>query len=188
MGSTDEVIEINVLERRLLSATVSNEYTEADEDTVLYTASFSEMEENYVKYQTAQWILYSLFLILAWGIGILMLLYLPVRRYVLRKDFRSRKLYLTPKAIVYEVNQKVRMVFSADFVLCYHIHFSSNAILLQVSIPVAFPCCGVLKKEKHVVLASVADILIEQGAWNCGVMLIARTIYLVSKCKRIICH
>ncbi|RWW23387.1 hypothetical protein GW17_00012367 [Ensete ventricosum] len=63
-----------------------------------------------------------------------MLLYLPVRRYVLRKDFHSRKLYVTPNAIVYKVLR-----------------------------PVPFPCFGVLKKEKHVLLASVADIVIEQG-------------------------
>lgn len=106
MGSTDKAIEIDVLERRLLSGSVSNEYSEVDEDTILYTASFDEMEDNYVKYQTAQWILYSLLLVLAWGIGVLMLLYLPVRRYVLRKDFRSRKLYVTPNAIVYKVSKK----------------------------------------------------------------------------------
>ncbi|CAL9111768.1 unnamed protein product [Musa acuminata var. zebrina] len=134
MGSTDKAIEIDVLERRLLSGSVSNEYSEVEEDTILYTASFDEMEDNYVKYQTAQWILYSLLLVLAWGIGVLMLLYLPVRRYVLRKDFRSRKLYVTPNAIVYKVSR-----------------------------PVPFPCFGVLKKEKHVLLASVADIVIEQG-------------------------
>ncbi|GAB4838101.1 hypothetical protein Ancab_027632 [Ancistrocladus abbreviatus] len=31
-----------------------------------------------------------------------MLLYLPIRRYVLRKEFRSRKLYVTPNSIVYK--------------------------------------------------------------------------------------
>ncbi|KAI3898059.1 hypothetical protein MKX03_028617 [Papaver bracteatum] len=29
--------------------------------------------------------------------------------------------------------------------------------------PVAFPCFGVLKKEKHILLPSIADIVIEQG-------------------------
>lgn len=106
MASTDEAIEINVLERRLLSGSVTNRYNEAEEDTILHTASFYEMEENYVKYQTVQWILYSLLLMLAWGIGALMLLYLPIRRHILRSDLRSRKLYLTSNAIVYEVNQK----------------------------------------------------------------------------------
>ncbi|XP_019708731.1 uncharacterized protein [Elaeis guineensis] len=134
MESPDETIEINILERRLLSGSTSNEYASADDDTVLYSASFEEMEDNYVKYQTALWILYSLLLILAWGIGVFMLLYLPIRRHILRKDFRSRKLYVTTNAIIYKVIR-----------------------------PVPFPCFGVLKKEKHVLLPSVADIVIEQG-------------------------
>ena len=29
--------------------------------------------------------------------------------------------------------------------------------------PVAFPCFGVLKKEKHILLPSVSDVVIEQG-------------------------
>ncbi|XP_010261751.1 PREDICTED: uncharacterized protein LOC104600489 isoform X2 [Nelumbo nucifera] len=134
MGSGDGVVEIDFLERRLLSDTDSNEDNEGEDGTILYTASFQEMEENYVKYQTAQWVLYSLLLILAWGIGLFMLLYLPVRRYVLRKDIQSRKLYVTANAIVYKVTR-----------------------------PVPFPCFGVLKKEKHVLLPSVADIVVEQG-------------------------
>lgn len=134
MGPQDEAIEINILERRLLSGSTSNEYADANDDTVLYSASFEEMEDNFVKYQTALWILYSLLLILAWGIGLLMLLYLPILRHILRKDFRSRKLYVTPNAIVYKVTK-----------------------------PVSFPCFGVMKKEKHVLLPSVADIVVEQG-------------------------
>ncbi|XXG40706.1 hypothetical protein AAC387_Pa01g1356 [Persea americana] len=135
MGSRDGVVEIDFLERSLLSDSVSHEDCEVGEDGgVLYRASFKEMEENYLKYQTAQWVLYSLLLILAWGIGLLMLLYLPIRRYILRKDFRSRMLYMTSDAIVYKVTR-----------------------------PVPFPCCGVLNKEKHVLLASVADVVVEQG-------------------------
>ncbi|KAF3439722.1 hypothetical protein FNV43_RR18000 [Rhamnella rubrinervis] len=134
MGSEDEVVEIDNLEKGLLSDSGSHEENEAEDERVLYTASFEEMEEKFVKYQTAQWVLYSLLLILAWGLGLFMLLYLPIRRYVLRKDIRSRKLYLTPDSIVYKVTK-----------------------------PVPFPCFGVLKKEKHIVLPSVADIVIEQG-------------------------
>lgn len=134
MSSPDEVVEEDSLEKGLLKASAPGEYNEADDETILYIASFEELEDNYVKYETAQWVLYSLLLILAWGIGLLMLLYLPVRRYILRKDFRSRKLYVTPDAIVYKVTR-----------------------------PVAFPCFGVLKKEKHILLPSVADIVIEQG-------------------------
>ncbi|XP_012077113.1 uncharacterized protein LOC105638019 [Jatropha curcas] len=137
MGTGDEVVEIDSLEKGLLSESRgggSREESEADDEAVLYTASFEEMEEKFIKYQTAQWVMYSLLLILAWGIGLFMLLYLPVRRYILRKDIQSRKLYLTPNAIVYKVTK-----------------------------PVAFPCFGVLKKEKHILLPSVADIVIEQG-------------------------
>ncbi|RZB65153.1 uncharacterized protein LOC114387017 [Glycine soja] len=129
MGTREEVVEIERLEESLLE---KNE--REDEEAVLYAASFREMEEGFVKYQTVQWVLYSVLLILAWGIGILMLLYLPVRRFILRKDVRSRTLYLTPNAIVYKVTR-----------------------------PVWFPCFGVLKKEKHVLLHSVADVVIEQG-------------------------
>ncbi|XP_031256814.1 uncharacterized protein LOC116114805 [Pistacia vera] len=134
MGSGDEVVEIENLERGLLSDKDIEKAEDDNSDTVLYTASFREKEDNFVKYQTARWVLYSLLLILAWGIGLFMLLYLPVRRYILRKDIRSRKLYLTPNAIVYKVTR-----------------------------PVPFPCFGELKKEKHVLLPSVRDIVIEQG-------------------------
>ncbi|QCE13599.1 hypothetical protein DEO72_LG11g594 [Vigna unguiculata] len=125
MGTAEEVVEIESLEKSLL------EENDGDAEAVLYAASFREMEQRFVKYQTVQWVLYSLLLILAWGIGFLMLLYLPVRRFILRKDIRSRTLYLTPNAIVTR--------------------------------PVPFPCFGVLKKEKHVLLHSVADVVVEQG-------------------------
>lgn len=126
MGTTDSVVEIESLERGLLNGD--------DEMEVLYTASFEDMEEKFVKYQTTQWVLYSLLFVLAWGLGFFMLLYLPVRRYILRKDVRSRKLYVTPNSIVYKVTR-----------------------------PVSFPCFGVTKKEKYVLLPAVADIVIEQG-------------------------
>ncbi|XP_076957163.1 uncharacterized protein LOC143632559 [Bidens hawaiensis] len=101
---------------------------------LLYSASFQEAEDDFIKLKTTEWILYSLLLMLAWGFGLVMLLYLPVRRYILRRTIRSRKLYITPNAIVYKVTK-----------------------------PVLFPCFGVLEKEKHVLLACVADVVIEQG-------------------------
>ncbi|XVF48848.1 hypothetical protein PTKIN_Ptkin03bG0221400 [Pterospermum kingtungense] len=135
MGTRDEVVEIESLERSLLPESVTGEdETAADDDEpVLYTASFSETEEDFVKYQTALWVLYSLPLILAFFFGLFMLLYIPIRRYILRKDIRSRKLYLTPNSIVYKVRR-----------------------------PVPIPCFGVLQKEKHVLLPSVADVVVEQ--------------------------
>ncbi|XP_077236428.1 uncharacterized protein LOC143877961 [Tasmannia lanceolata] len=134
MGPTEGDVENDFLERRLLVDDISHKDSETEDGTILYTASFQEMEANYVKYQTAQWIVYSLLLILALGIGFFMLLYLPIRRSILRKDFRSRKLYVTPDAIVYKVTRSV-----------------------------LFPSFGVLKKEKHVLLPAVSDIIVEQG-------------------------
>ncbi|CAL5376814.1 unnamed protein product [Camellia sinensis] len=136
MESEDRYVEIDSLERGLLSENSSQ--NEEDEE-VIYSASFEETEEKFVKYQTAQWVLYSLLLILAWGIGLFMLIYIPVRRYILRKDIRSRKLFITQNAIVYK-SQVVR--------------------------PVPFPCFGVLKKEKYVLLPSVADVVIEQALYD----------------------
>ncbi|GFP87265.1 hypothetical protein PHJA_000870100 [Phtheirospermum japonicum] len=145
MEPEDRLAETDLLERGLLLSGGSDSepvhddhYTDDDENEdegpALYTASFAESEENFVKYQTARWVLYSLLLILAWGIGLFMLMYLPVRRYILRSDIRSRKLYVTPNSIVYKVRR-----------------------------PVPFPCFGVLKREKHVLLPSVANVVIEQG-------------------------
>ncbi|OIV98347.1 hypothetical protein TanjilG_16674 [Lupinus angustifolius] len=130
MGTIEEeVVEIDSLQKQLLQKTEDEE-----EEPVLYTASFQETEENFIKYHTVQWVLYSMLLILAWGIGFIMLLYIPIRRFILRKDIRSRTLYLTHHAIVYKVTR-----------------------------PVPFPCFGVLHKEKHVLLHSVADVVVEQG-------------------------
>jgi hypothetical protein len=106
MASGNEVEEIDSLEKGLLLSQEKLE-AEAEGETVLYTASFQETEENFVKHQTAQWVLYSLLLILAWGVGLFMLLYLPLRRYIVRKDIRSRKLYLTQNAIVYKVKSAI---------------------------------------------------------------------------------
>lgn len=134
MALPDQRVEVDALERHLLAASSSNDYNGNCEDGVLYDASFGAMEDNFVKYHIARWILLSILLILAWGVGVLMLLYLPIRVYVCRRDFRSRKLYLTPHAVVYKVNK-----------------------------PVAFSCFGALKNEKHVVLPSVSDVVVEQG-------------------------
>ncbi|XP_024959315.1 uncharacterized protein LOC112500193 isoform X2 [Cynara cardunculus var. scolymus] len=129
------VSEIDRLEKGLLSDTrEGNDCEDEDEEPILFSASFEEAEDDFIKLKTTQWILYSLLLILAWGFGFIMFLYIPVRRCILRRMMRSRKLYVTPNAIVYKVTK-----------------------------PVPFPCFGVLKKEKHVLLPSVADVVIEQG-------------------------
>lgn len=101
---------------------------------ILYMASFEELAAKNVQYDTVIWVLISLLLILAWGIGILMLLYLPMRRYVLQKDIASRKLYVTPNEIVYKVSR-----------------------------PSFIPFWGEIKIQKHVPLHLVIDVIIEQG-------------------------
>lgn len=70
---------------------------------VLYAASFDELASKHVNYDTIIWLSISLLLVLAWGVGIIMLLYLPYRRYVLQRDIASRKLYVTSEGIVYKV-------------------------------------------------------------------------------------
>ncbi|MQM10871.1 hypothetical protein Taro_043769, partial [Colocasia esculenta] len=86
------------------------------------------------EYDTIIWILISLLLVLAWGVGIIMLLYLPIRRYILQKDISSRKLYVTPGEIVYKVIR-----------------------------PSFLPFLGFAKFEKRIPLHLVIDIIIEQG-------------------------
>ncbi|KAH7672761.1 hypothetical protein IHE45_09G078100 [Dioscorea alata] len=130
MASGDEAIEIASLERSLLSGGDGDD----DDGMIMYDASFEEMEDNYVNYHTTRWVIYSLLLVLAWGIGLIMLLYLPIWRFVLRKGFQSRKLYVSSDCIVYKVTK-----------------------------PVIFPCFGIFKREKHVLLPSVVDVVVEQG-------------------------
>lgn len=72
-------------------------------EQILYSASFEEFASSCIKYDMVIWLSISLLLILAWGVGLVMLIYLPIRRYVLRKDLSSRSLYVTPTEIVYKV-------------------------------------------------------------------------------------
>lgn len=106
MGSTGRLPEYNSLNDTL----VLDDNLEADEDRetddsseIIYMASFDELARNYLQYETIIWLSISLLLVLAWGIGVIMLLYLPFKRYVLMKDISSRKLYVTPTEIVYKV-------------------------------------------------------------------------------------
>ncbi|THU66587.1 hypothetical protein C4D60_Mb05t15710 [Musa balbisiana] len=101
---------------------------------VLFAASFEELAKNHVQYDTIIWVLISLLLVLAWGVGIIMLLYLPVRRYVLQKDISSRRLYVTSDMIVYKASR-----------------------------PSFLPFLGLTKIEKRIPLHLVIDIIIEQG-------------------------
>lgn len=125
MKEKNGLAEIDRLERGLLLE--YGEYQsvdDEDEQPPLYTASFREAEKDFVNYQTARWVLYSLLLILAWGIGLFMLIYLPLRRYVLRRDVRSRKLYITSNAIVYKA-------ISSRLIFVYVNYFSFNYFLVM---------------------------------------------------------
>lgn len=101
---------------------------------VIYAASFEELSRNHVQYDTVIWVLISLLLVLACGVGIVMLLYLPVRRYVLQKDISSRRLYITSDEIVYKVTR-----------------------------PSILPLLGLIKVEQRIPLHVVIGIVIEQG-------------------------
>lgn len=103
-------------------------------EQILYSASFDELARHHIKYDTIIWVSISLLLVLAWGVGIIMLLCLPIRRYVLRKDISSRRLYVTPTEIVYKVSR-----------------------------PSLIPFWGVRTFEKYVPLSQVIDIILEQG-------------------------
>ncbi|KAF3441295.1 hypothetical protein FNV43_RR15208 [Rhamnella rubrinervis] len=137
MGHTDGISEIRSPKDHLFT---DPEFELDDDDSadsseqLLYFASFEELASNSIQYDTVIWFSISLLLVLAWGVGIIMLLYLPFKRYVLRKDISSRKLYVTPSEIVYKVSR-----------------------------PSYIPFCGITTIEKHVPLSLVIDIIIEQG-------------------------
>ncbi|KAB5527065.1 hypothetical protein DKX38_020912 [Salix brachista] len=106
---------------------------EDEEEQILYAASFEELARNHVQYDTIIWVSISLLLVLACGIGSILLLCLPIRRFMLRKDISSRKLYVTANEIVYK--------------------FSRPSILFW----------RVTTIEKRAPLSLVIDIIIEQG-------------------------
>ena len=86
-------------------------------EKILHRASFKELERNFLNYETLQWVLISLLLILAWGVGVILLLYTPIRRYVMRRDFRSRQLYVTSDAIVYKVCMFIYCVYFVYYIV-----------------------------------------------------------------------
>lgn len=92
--------------------------TDGDEDDdeavsrqILYVASFEEFASSILMYDTIIWISISLVLVLAWGVGVIMLLYLPMRCYVLSKDLGSRELYVTSSEVVYKVFEMLLLKF-----------------------------------------------------------------------------
>jgi hypothetical protein len=103
LGHTDGLSELGSSRDPLIAYPESELNVEDDEEQILYAASFEELAKNHVKYDTIIWISISLLLVLAWGVGIIMLLCFPIRRYMLQKDISSRKLYVTANEIVYKV-------------------------------------------------------------------------------------
>ncbi|XP_073026835.1 uncharacterized protein [Primulina eburnea] len=137
MGHAKNLPKVGSAKDLLLPDSVSELEIDEEVDThlqVLYTASFEELASKNVNYDTIIWLSISLLLVIAWGIGIIMFLYLPFKRYVLQKDIGSRKLYVTSKEIVYKVTR-----------------------------PSYMPFWGETKIEKHIPLSMVIDIIIEQG-------------------------
>lgn len=133
----DGIREMGSSKELLLSDPVSELDGDEDEDVsrqILYVASFEEFASSIVMYDTIIWVSISLLLVLAWGVGVIMLLYLPMRRYVLSKDLSSRELYVTPSDVVYKVSR-----------------------------PSFIPFWGVVKHERRIPLSLAIDIIIEQG-------------------------
>ncbi|GAB2290976.1 hypothetical protein Dimus_025234 [Dionaea muscipula] len=142
MGHIDGRPEHSSEQDLLLPDHVLDADEEEDEEAgsssqILYMASFEELAKNYLQYDAIIWFSISLLLVLAWGIGVLMLLYLPIKRYVLQKDISSRKLFVTPMEIVYKVSRPSFIPF--------------------------WPFWGVATIERRVPLALVVDVIIEQG-------------------------
>ncbi|KAL1322197.1 hypothetical protein HN51_067120 [Arachis hypogaea] len=139
MGHADGLPELRSQKDQILAEPMSEsgDDDKGQEDyleQILYSASFEELASNSLKYDTVIWLSISLLLALAWGVGLIMLLYLPIRRYVLRKDLSSRRLYITPTEIVYKVSR-----------------------------PSYIPFWGTVTIERHIPLSLVIDIIIEQG-------------------------
>ncbi|XP_039168747.1 uncharacterized protein LOC104443475 isoform X2 [Eucalyptus grandis] len=137
MGHTDGLSERSTSKDQLLpdpESEIDNDEASYSSEEILFTASFEELAMNHLKYDTIIWLSISLLLVLAWGVGIFMLIYLPYRRHVIRNDIRSRKLYVTPTRIVYKVSRPSFIPFWRPAVI-----------------------------EKNVPLSLVIDIIIEQG-------------------------
>ncbi|XP_026438493.1 uncharacterized protein LOC113337006 isoform X2 [Papaver somniferum] len=62
------------------------------------------------------------------------------------------------------------------------LYITPNSIVYKVVKPVAFPCFGVLKKEKHILLPSIVDIVIEQGYIDMDVF-VSR---IVGRCTQVV--
>ncbi|KAF7844654.1 putative transmembrane protein [Senna tora] len=135
MGHADSLSDLRSSPDQILAEPeLCDDEVEDCAEQIVYSASFDELASKFIQYDTVIWLSISLLLVLAWGVGIIMLIYLPIRRYVLQKDLSSRQLYVTPTKIVYKVSR-----------------------------PSFIPFWGIVTIEKQVSLSLVIDIIIEQG-------------------------
>lgn len=112
---------------------------EEEHGRILYRASFEEQCELYVSYMTWLCFFISLAMIIMYGLGLLLLLYIPVARYIARRDIQTRRLYITAENVVYKTRP-----------------------------PSACPCLGFNKTEKHILLPLITDVVLSQSwfqAW-----------------------
>eukprot|EP01102_Stenamoeba_stenopodia_P004368 TRINITY_DN14675_c0_g1_i1.p1 TRINITY_DN14675_c0_g1~~TRINITY_DN14675_c0_g1_i1.p1 ORF type:complete len:276 (+),score=69.14 TRINITY_DN14675_c0_g1_i1:99-926(+) len=115
------------------------EAEETEHGRVLFQASFLENEAKYVSYITWGLFFASLLMAVFYGVGLLLLFWIPVLRSNARKDLQSRRLYITSENVVY-----------------------------KTAAPAFCPCFGVNKTEKHILLPLITDVILSQSwfeAW-----------------------
>jgi hypothetical protein len=113
----------------------THEIEEVEHGQVLYRASFGPAAiEKYISYKTWGWVLISLCMILAYGMGIFMLIYLPVMRHIWREEIKKRRLYVTSESVVFKTET-----------------------------PCCCPCFGSSRQEKHVMISLVTDVVLSQS-------------------------
>eukprot|EP00999_Lentomonas_sp_LEN2_P000157 NODE_1149_length_986_cov_184.387660_g1104_i0.p1 GENE.NODE_1149_length_986_cov_184.387660_g1104_i0~~NODE_1149_length_986_cov_184.387660_g1104_i0.p1 ORF type:complete len:239 (-),score=41.47 NODE_1149_length_986_cov_184.387660_g1104_i0:225-941(-) len=100
---------------------------------VLFEADFSS-EDKYVRYTMFAWIIGCFVMLLCYGLGLFMVCYTPVFLWIVRREYRRRRLFITPEHVCFQTNR-----------------------------PWVLPCCGQTKREKHILLGLVTDVILEQG-------------------------
>jgi hypothetical protein len=103
-------------------------------NSLLVFGRFRNNTWSYVWYYTSGYILLSILLIPAYGVGLIMLLLAPAMIYVKYQDMINRRLFVTSETLVY-----------------------------KTSVPAIIPCCGNNVSEKHVMLSLITDVIVEQG-------------------------
>jgi hypothetical protein len=107
-------------QRTLELVLMEEEETELGE--VVFRASFETFESNYVNYRVLMWVGFSTIMILAYGLGLVMLLYTPMIAYIARKDIQATRLYITSENVVVKVCSPCSS-FSQSITLTYtHTH------------------------------------------------------------------